>query len=376
MTTAGKPRICFVGGDTYPILSKSARSEYMGGESVQHTLLAKGFGALGYEVSMVEQDYGQPDGEVLDDIRIWKTFARGAGIPVIRFLHPRMTSILRALARAGADVYYQSCAGALTGIVAWFCKRHGKRFIFRTASDSDCVRGKELIPNVRDRYIYYYGLKRAHLIAAQGQRQRRLLEEGHGLTGVVVNMVVEEPGPSEETLRDIDVLWVANMRPLKRPELLLDLGSRSPGRRFVMIGGALPGSEPYFRRIEERARGLSNIEFMGYVPYAEANAYFSRARLLVNTSEMEGFPNTFLQAWIRGTPTLSFFDPDDISARRQIGFIARDQDDMGALLESILTDQECWGQASATVRRFAGENYSLQAVAKRYHQLITEWVTA
>jgi len=371
MTTTGKPRICFVGLDNYPVLSKSARSKYIGGESVQQTLLAKAFTALGYEVSMVVQDYGQPDGEALDAIRIWKTFARGAGIPVIRFLHPRMTSLLRALAKADADVYYQSCAGVVTGAVAWFCKKQGKRFVFRVASDSDCIRGRELIPNVRDRHIYYYGLKRAHLIAAQGQRQRRLLEEGHGLTSVVVNMVVEEPDPSEATRRDVDVLWVANMRPLKRPELLLELASRSPGRRFVMIGGPLPGSESYFRSIEDRARGLSNIEFMGFLPYAQANAYFSRARMLVNTSETEGFPNTFLQAWIRGTPTLSFFDPDDLSAQRQIGFIARDQDDMGALLDLILADQERWGRASATVRGFAEEHYSPHEVAKRYHQLIT-----
>ena len=48
------------------------------------------------------------------------------------------------------------------------------------------------------------------------------------------------------------------------------------------------------------------MTFHGAVPYRDAGALYSRARVLVNTSDVEGFPNTYLQAWASGTPVVAF----------------------------------------------------------------------
>ena len=85
------PSICFVNSDNYPILNPSIGASYTGGESVQQTLLAQAFRDEGWQVSMVCQDYGQPDGELVDGIRVWKTCPPEAGFPIVRFVHPRMT---------------------------------------------------------------------------------------------------------------------------------------------------------------------------------------------------------------------------------------------------------------------------------------------
>ena len=60
---------------------------------------------------------------------------------------------------ADADVYYQSPAGAFTGITAWFCRMTGRKFIFRVASDSDCEKEHGRIELWRDRKLYDYGLQ-------------------------------------------------------------------------------------------------------------------------------------------------------------------------------------------------------------------------
>src|SRR5262245_30135751 len=203
--------ICFVGSDNYPVLSPGRGNEYFGGESVQQTLLAKAFASLGYRVSMVVKDHGQPQGERVDQITVWKTFRVEAGIPILRFVHPRMTAVLKALDRADADVFYQSCAGVETGLVAWHSRLRSRRFIFRLAHDTDCIPGQQLIRFWRDRKIYEYGLRHAQFIAAQGTHQVALLRQNYGLDSLPINMAVEEPAEAD-VVQDIDVLWVNNLR--------------------------------------------------------------------------------------------------------------------------------------------------------------------
>ena len=361
-------RICFVGLDNYPVLNPGSGHEYFGGESVQQTLLAKAFSSLGCEVSMVVKDHGQPQGEPIERITVWKTFKDSAGIPVLRFVYPRMTSILSALEKADADVYYQSCAGMATGLVAWHCERRRRRFVFRLAHDTDCIPGQQLIRFWRDRKIYEYGLRRAHFIAAQGARQVDLLRQNYGLESLPINMAVEEP-QTTDTIRDIDILWVNNLRAFKRPQLAVELAEQLPSRRFVMIGGAVPGSEELYADVEARARRVPNLEFLGAVPYHQVNAYFARARVFVNTSESEGFPNSFLQAWIRGVPTVSFFDPDGLIESVGLGRVPRDIRDMGDATGSLLSEESTRAAIAERCRQYASAHYSPTAVARKYIEL-------
>ncbi len=62
---------------------------------------------------------------------------------------------------------------------------------------------------------------------------------------------------------------------------------------------------------------------------------FSRAKIFLNTSQIEGFPNTFLQAWVRSVPVVTFFDPDSLVKQRQLGRTAADFDDMVDAIQSL-----------------------------------------
>ncbi len=358
-------KLCFIGLDNYPVLNPAWGSEYFGGESVQQTLLARAFHELGYDVSMIVKDHGQPDGEVLDGIRVLKTYADHDGLPVVRFLHPRMTSIWKAFAQADADIYYQSCAGMMTGLIARYCEKHDRKLIFRVAHDTDCIPGEEIIRFSRDRWLYRYGLRRAHFISAQGVHQQKLLKDNHGLASTVTNMSVEVPSLENRPDKDIDVLWVNNLRQFKRPDLAIELAKKLPGKRMVMIGGPVPGKEAYFEEMRAAAAEVPNLEFLGAVPYAEVNDYFHATRVFVNTSDSEGFPNSFLQAWVRGVPVVSFFDPDNLIDQRGLGASPRDLDEMqGAVLN--LLDDSVRAPVAQTCRNFAVDNYGAINVARRY----------
>ena len=370
--TSGSRKICFVGLDNYPVLNPDCGGEYFGGESVQQTLLARAFTDLGYEVSMVVKDHGQAQGELQQGIRVWKTFTEREGLPVVRFIHPRFTRIWQALKLADADIYYQSCAGAITGYVARFCQRYNRKFIFRLAHDSDCIPGEQLIKHWRDRKIYEFGLRNTNLIAAQGVKQVELLQQHYALKSIPVNMAVELPDQEavEQTRKDVDVLWVNNIRAFKRPELLLEIARQLPEYRFVMIGGEVRGYEQLYRDISRQSDELDNVEFLGAVPYSEVNDYFLRARLFLNTSDQEGFPNSFLQAWIRRTPVISFFDPDELIAGENIGSAPAGIQEMVAVIHELLSDDSLRDAMAERAREFVLANYAPVAVSRRYESLL------
>ncbi|HKR39964.1 MAG TPA: glycosyltransferase family 4 protein, partial [Paraburkholderia sp.] len=166
---ARRLRICFVGLPNLAVLAPQFDPSGASGEPVQQTLLAKALARRGYEVSMVTADRGQPDGASWHGVTTFKAFAPQAGLPVLRFVHPRWTGLWSALSRADADVYYSSCAGGLAGQVAMFCAWRRKRYVFRVASDSDCLPDALIIKRWywRDKRLYEYALKQADGVLAQ-----------------------------------------------------------------------------------------------------------------------------------------------------------------------------------------------------------------
>src|SRR5262245_29566632 len=148
-------KICLVGLENLPVLAREYGHHTIGGASVQQTLLGRALARRGHAVSMVVADYGQLDGAEWDGIRVFKAYRPEAGLPILRFIHPRWTGMRSALARADADIYYTSCAGMHVGLMAFFCRRFRKRLVFRAASDPDCDRSRVhvLVRFARDRWL-------------------------------------------------------------------------------------------------------------------------------------------------------------------------------------------------------------------------------
>jgi glycosyltransferase involved in cell wall biosynthesis len=361
--------ICIVGLDAWPVLSAQQSVQFVGGEPVQHVLLARAWRDLGLDVSILVYDHGQPRDTVVDGIRAIAAYKRGAGVPVLRFLHPRMTGVLGAMHRAQADVYYQSPAGVETGYAAWYCRRHHRQLIFRVASDANCIPGAQLITYWRDRKIFEYGMRNATVVAAQTAHQQRLLSTNYNLDSSLVNMVAE-PGNATDVPKDIDVLWVSNFRSVKRPELALQIARRLPHLRFSIVGGALPGLESYYAEVVAQARDIPNLTVHGAVPYHAVGALFARARIFLNTSSMEGFPNTFLQAWMRAVPVVSTFDPDGVIARAKLGAYCADTDELILALSHLLTTPDELRATGERARTFAMGHFSPASVARRYLALL------
>jgi glycosyltransferase involved in cell wall biosynthesis len=363
-------KICIVGLDSYGMLSGEGDLKYIGGESVQHVLLARAWRDLGHDVSIIVHDEGQGARRVVDGITAIAAHSRNGGLPGLRFFHPRASKLVGALSAADADIYYQSPAGVNTGFTAWYTQMTGRHFIFRIASDSDCEKEHPRIRFLRDRMLYDFGLKRAHVVAAQTVHQARLLRENHGIESPVINMMVEPPQRSDVAVeKDIDVLWLSNLRTLKRPELALELARQLPDVKFTLAGGPMPGGQTYFDDVSAAAARLPNVTMLGAVRYTETSALIERAKVFLNTSSIEGFPNTFLQSWIRAVPVVSFFDPDGLVNRLQLGRIANSLDDMREAIRGLLDVPVYRELIGRRAREYAQREFT-SAVASRYLELL------
>jgi glycosyltransferase involved in cell wall biosynthesis len=369
-------KICFLGFENLPVLAPEFNHHGIGGEQVQHTLLAKALARRGHEVSMVVYDYGQADRACWHGITTYKAYRERAGIPVLRYIHPRWTGLWSALRRADADLYYTSCAGMHLGLLALLCRHAGRKFVFRVAHDTDCEPDNLLIKYWRDRKLYEYGLRRAHGILAQSRGQQRALYNNYGLPSEVAEMLVDPPEP--EAGRDIDVLWVNNLRQFKRPDLFLALAEKMPQLAFHMVGGPQPGAGDLYRKIRQVADGLANFTFHGRIPYHDVGSSYGRARIFVNTSDTEGFPNSYLQAWVRGTPVVAFFDPDSVIRREQLGAAVSSLNQMADAITGLVKDHHAWLTASERCKSYMTRSYGEDRVLAPYLELFqraTQWKT-
>lgn len=367
-------KICIIGLEDLAMLTGDGSFGHTGGETVQHVLLARAWRDLGLDVSIIVHDQGQPRTTTIDGIRVVSSFRPSAGMPVLRFVHPRATSVMRAMRSIDADLYYQSPASAWTGITVWSAKRLGKMSVVRIASDLDCVRGKQAIRYRRDRWLFDYGVLNASLVSAQTDHQQDLLREHYGIRSEVLNIAVEPPSEAVPPSKDIDVLWVGNMRAVKRPDLVIELARRLPQYRFVLIGGSVPLHRQYFDEIVSAAKEVPNVLVTGLVAYPEVGSWFARSRLHLNTSDIEGFPNTFAQAWVRELPVVSFFDPGGVIERRKLGRKCNSLDEMAATLDALLRNDAERAEIGKRARRYALSEFSARAIAARYLELL-EWRT-
>ena len=363
-----KPHLCFVAPHAWPVFAQDARIPVAGGAEVQQSVLARLFAANGYRVSLISLDYGQPDRVTLDGVTVHKAFRPAAGLPVLRFLYPRLISMWRVLREVDADIYYCRSVSMWVAVVAAFCSRYGRRSIYAAASDKDFLpdQGGQ-IRFARDRWLFRRGLTAVDRIVAQNEHQRLTCSSQYGREAQVIPSCY----PTSRQLRagaPERVLWVGTVHPNKRPEMFLELARRLPHRRFVMVGGPSGGVEnAYFAGVRRQAAALPNLEFTGFLPLAEVERRFDEARVLALTSRYEGMPNVFLQAWARGVPTVSTVDVGTDANRVVAG-----ADELAREVEELLERPASWRAASARCREHFERSHSGAEALSRYARLFEE----
>ncbi len=366
-------KVCFFSPAAYSYFISGGLS-LAGGAELQQVLIAEQMVKHGIDVSFIVGDFGQPDAEIIDGITLIKSFEPDKGNRKLRFV-PDMIKIRRAMQVADADIYNQRSTSFFTGQLLHFARRLGKRFTFSLGIDYNCYPDcSGLLPPIMAP-LYRYGINHSDAVIAQTRKQMELLKENFGRDSVLIRNGINIPPAGD--IRSLDdpgdempeFLWVGSIRRRKRPELFIELARRVKDASFTMVGGK--GIDNAFHdEIRGLAGSVPNLTFLGFIPPSEISQYYRRAYALINTSNLEGFPNTYLHSWSYGVPTITMeIDPDSIIEDNRIGYVSGSFE---GLVESTIhlcgAPDERAGM-SGRARRYVVENHDIADRGSEYIDL-------
>ncbi|MDZ4179365.1 MAG: glycosyltransferase [Coriobacteriia bacterium] len=303
--------------------------------------------------------------------RVEAGVGRGEG-PRLLSIFTNAVRAVRPFIRTGARVYVlcgASMALGYVGILRLLARR--KRVVFIVASDAD-AEGALLKDAWFERSMFRVGIRLADVVWCQNRHQQEAISRRYGRETLLLPNGLPMPAepPSSATRH---VLWVASCQPLKQPHVYLDLAEAVPEEQFVMI---MPPrkDDALFTEVAKRASALSNVEFIEGVHYRQIQRYFDEAKVFVNTSTVEGYPNTFVQSMIGATPIVSLsVDPNGILSEHGLGYCAGgDIEQLETRIRQLVTDESLRSAIGARSFRYARTHHDIERVAGQFEEMLTD----
>jgi glycosyltransferase involved in cell wall biosynthesis len=270
--------------------------------------------------------------------------------------------------------WYWQGADVIWGVMVLFAKVLHVKGIFSSAMDADVLPRIALTARQRWWPLYACGLNIVDRIVLQHHRQlseinQKLQPKAAVVPGVV--SISERVKLREE--RRNHIAWIAFLRQTKRPDLLIEIARKSPELHFVVCGAMTGFRAPagYSEKIVEEMHSLPNVEYLGHVDQDRAMKIMADAAALLCTADVEGFPNTFLEAWSVGTPVVSLgIDPGGVIKEKELGFVSGTIEQAVSDIYSLVNSPEVFAEASNRSRIYIEEVHSDTAVARAFNEAI------
>lgn len=335
-------------------LTENMWKEAQGGAELQIELQKDYLRTLGYKVNHI----------YLSRMREHEEFINGDLTIAIRRNHKLIdasfgdcrlqyfTRIYAQLNRLRPDVIIHRDLSSLALPAIYFAKKRNAQVLVQIAHQKDVeplayTLLKNPLAGHFERMARSHILLTANTIVAQASYQNDLLLKNFGRKN---GHVMRNVYPSTLTAKSHDrartsqfyVYWIANFKEWKRPELFVEIAERlvqQPEIKFVMIGR--PKKSKWGDELLARIARCSNLSYLGELSLEEVNAHLERANVFVNTSTFEGFPNTFIQSWLKEVPVISLgVDPDGCLTDFGLGKVCRTTADAVSTLQQFESNRQ------------------------------------
>lgn len=358
-------KICLISG----LLSRYFNDGIIpGGSELQTLLLAKLFQEKKFDVTIItfgnrEETYTK------EGLKVYCINIAGKKIPFIHIFYDLIPNLNKMLKLVDSDIYFQRGAGLISGVIAKYCMNYKKKFIFASSSTNNTNYKFIKETNFRDAYFYKYGLRNASKIVVQSFEQQEQLLKYHSLKSTIIkNILPFEVIENNDTKRDF-ILWVGSIGRVKQPEYLFDIAKALKNLKIVVIGGSR-GDDEYFSYIINSFKKFQNIEYVGRKNRQELKEYYPKGIALINTSEREGFSNTWLEAWAHKVPVISLnVNPDNLLTKNKMGFHSKSISKMIEDIDLIQKSTEIRNELGKNGLRYVQENHKPEIIFHKYLDL-------
>lgn len=350
-------QVCFIAPKAYPIFNPQIQSAFGGAEVDLYYISTELAKDSNYQVSFIVADYGQDDEEIIDNIQIIKSLNFNQNVIT------GAMKIWRALKKANADIYIIKTASPGVPLTARFCKKHQKAFIYRTAHTRECD-GDYLKQHFILGRLFNRALKNADQVFTQNNQDRENLLRTIRIDSVVIRNAHQLPDLPHSKKESI--LWVGRSARVKGPEHFIELARKFPDEKFVMICRQATGDTSY-DILRQTAVQVPNLEFLERVDFHQIDHFFKAARVFVNTSDSEGFPNTFIQACKSAAAILSLnVNPDNFLTDNNCGLICHNSQEK--LIESLknLLHKQTYVELGQNGREYVSRFHDITQIIEQY----------
>jgi len=278
----------------------------------------------------------------------------------------------RFLKKERPDWCFWQNADPLWGPAAEIARWLGVRTAFSTMHDLDVQPRKALMRRKNWWPLHTWGLQRSNIIFLQHYGQRDFLPaRWHSRTFLLPGIVPLSGTVTPHLERNGAVAWVAVIRPPKRPDLLVEIARRLPAIRFVVCGAPSfswwDGREKEIEHILTQVRSLPNVDYRGHVAPEQTLKIIGESSLLLSTSDGEGFPSVFLEAWVAGTPVVSLqIDPDHKIRNCELGKVGDTLEGAVDGVRSLMASPERRQDMGMRGRRHVEEVHSPAAAVRAF----------
>ncbi len=340
-----------------------------GGAEYQAYLLAQSLVQQNFEVFFLSFDQGKQELIKKDGYKIYSITTHNllskAGNPYFLYYY----KIKEILSKEKPDIVYRRMGSAIPGLLCLLQKKLNFKLFWACAHIKDVKKFKisgfkNILDNV-DNLFRIYGIKHAYKILVQTNAQRQLLLKNFRRSASIFpNLHPIGPVQIKKKVSPIQIIWIANFKAWKQPECFVDLAGRFqayPHVKFIMVGRS--NSSKACFKIKEKMKTLKQLEHKGELPIEKVNQLLEDSHLFVNTSLYEGFPNTFIQAWMRKVPVISLHvDPDDMIKKNNLGFHSKTFDRFVEDTKILIEQHERREMMGETAQTYAFETFSLHKI--------------
>jgi len=366
MNLFDKPiNVCFIGLKAYPLFNTGVKEVFGGAEVDLYFLATELAKDEKFNVSFVTADYGQDEIETIEGVRVIKS------LDFKNNLISGTVKLWRAMNYADTQIYMMKTIPPGMFLVALFCRLKNKAFLYRTPSakvcDSTYFKKRPLL-----RTLFKWALRNTAIVFTQSETDSENLQHTIGISSIVIPNGIRLNDLSKKQ-RNI-FLWVGRSARVKRPELFIRLAEAFPEQEFVMICQHATGDKKY-HELRKQAEKADNLKFIHSVPFNEVDDYFRQAKVFVNTSEAEGFPNTFIQACKAGTAILSLkVNPDGFLDDYNCGICCND--DFGTSIDALksLIEGNRYVNLGKNARKYVEQKHNIANIVQIYKNIIKDLV--